>query len=52
MESAESQQVIAAILAFMFAQNKKEHPMPAARADGMFQKIRNLIQRNEEKENG
>lgn len=52
MEKANSPPVVAAILAFMFAENKKEHPMPAHRAEKLTQKIRKLIFRNEENENG
>lgn len=44
--------IAATLLAFMFAENKKEHPMPPGKAEGLFQKIRKLIYRNEEKENG
>ena len=52
MEKANSPPVIAAILAFMFEQNKKEHPIPAGRAKILAQKIRDLIYRKEENKNG
>lgn len=52
MQNANSQRLVASILTFLFAENKKEHPMPADRAETLLRKIRSLIHRKEENNNG
>ena len=46
------QDIAATVLAFLFAENKKEHPIPAKKAENIMQKIRNLIYRKEDKNDG
>ena len=52
MEKANSPPIVAAILAFMFAENKKDHPIPEGKKKTLKRKLRDLIYRNEEKKNG
>lgn len=36
---------LASLIAFIFAEDKKEHPMPKCRQETLFQKIRFLLGR-------
>lgn len=39
---------LAGLLAFLFAEDKKEHPMPPHRAETLLQKIQNILRGNAE----
>ena len=39
--------LLAAILEFLFAQDQKEHPMPPAAEESLFQKLKYKIHKNE-----
>jgi hypothetical protein len=39
--------VAAAVLAFLFTEDKKEHPMPAGARQSLFAKIKAVLYRNE-----
>ena len=43
---------IATILAFLFTEDKKEHPMPQKAADSLLQKIKDFIYRKEDHTHG
>ena len=44
--------LVATVLAFLFREDKKEHPMPQQASDALFQKVKLFIKRKEDIQNG
>ena len=42
--------IVSAILAFFFAKDRQEHPMPPEKTEKVFWIIQDLTERNEEKD--
>lgn len=44
--------LVATVLAFLFREDKKEHPMPQQASDALFHKVKLFLKRKEDYENG
>lgn len=44
--------VVATVLAFLFREDKKDHPMPRQASEALFQKVKMFLKRKEDMQNG